>query len=147
MADAIEIQILDAFTTKLLTISGIGTRVYDYYLPLAKVEGTPAVCFWAVQSKVPGEPLSTNRRKLWDMHVMIVAYVSGGDVRAKAYDLVKLIETALEADTTLGVPNVEQCRVVEKVPVNMGPKDPQFGVNGMAEMTALVRFRTTIGSP
>ena len=147
MAAATEITILDAFTTKLLTISGIGTRVYDYYRPIAEVEGTPAVCFWAKESKVFGEPIASTRRKLWDMEVGMVAYVSGGDVRAKAYDLVKLIETALEADTTLGVSNVEQCRVVAKMYTNMGPNDPQSGAQGMAEITALVRFRTTIGSP
>lgn len=147
MADAIEIQILDAFGTKLLTISGIGSRVYDYIRPLSEVEGTPAICFKGLESKVVGEPIASTRRKLWDMEVGIVVYVSGGDVRAKAYELVKQIEIVLEADTTLGVPNVEQCRVVRKVPFNMGPNDPQFGVQGEMEAAALIRFRTTIGAP
>jgi hypothetical protein len=55
------------------------------------------------------------------------------------------MENALEADTTLGIDNVEQCRVIGKMVTNMGSEDPQFGIRGMAEVTALVRYRTTIG--
>ena len=147
MAASVEIQILDALGGKLLGISGIGTRVYDYYRAESAVEGKPAICFYAIQSSVVGDPIASTRRKLWDLDVEIIGYVGGGDVRAKAYDLAKLIETALETDTTLGVDNVEQCRVMEKLTANMGDGDTQHGNKGVVQLAATVRFRTTIGSP
>lgn len=149
MADAVNLQILDALTTRLLTITGIGTRVYDYYRDEGDIhEGKPAICFFATDEDVIGEPIATTRRKLWDMTVGLVAYVEGGDVRAKAYGLVKDIETVVEqAPPTLGIDNVEQARVIGKMVTNMGSNDPQFGIKGMAEVTLLVRYRTNIGAP
>lgn len=148
MADAVNLQILDALRTRLLTISGIGARVYDYYRDESEVEGKPAICFIATDEDVVGDPIASTRRKLWDMTVALVGYVEGGDVRAKAYELVKQMETVIEqSPPTLGIENVEQVRVIGKMVANMGANDPQFGIKGVAEVTVLVRYRTTIGSP
>ncbi len=148
MADAVNLQIMDALTTRLLTISGIGARVYDYYRDESELEGKPAICVFATDEDVLGDPIASTNRKIWDMTIGIVAYVEGGDVRSKAYNLVKDIETVIEQDPpTLGVSNVEQIRVIGKMVANMGSTDPQFGIKGMAEVTVLARYRTTIGSP
>ena len=147
MADAINLQILDAFTVKLKTISGIGTRVYDQYMDESEVEGKPAICLAATDEEVGGEPLTNTRKKLWDMEVEHVLYEAGGNVRDKLYELAKQFETVIEADPSLGIGNVEQARVVGKFVANVGSKDPQFGFKGAAVIKTLVRYRTTVGSP
>jgi hypothetical protein len=148
MPDPVNMQILDAMSTKILTITGIGARVYDYYLEWGEVEGYPAICFYATsEDTVSGTGVVSTTRKLWDMRVGIVCYVSGGDVRSKAYNLMKDIETVLAVDPTLGIGGVEQCRIVSRDVANIGSKDPQFMLRGMADLVANVRYRYVIGSP
>lgn len=148
MADPVNLQILDAMKTKLLTITGIGTRVYDYYLDIEEVEGLPAICFYATSEDTEGGTgVVSTTRKLWDMRVGLVGYVAGGDVRSKVYNLLKDMETVLEAEPTLGIGGVEQCRIVSRDVANIGDKDAQFMLQGMADLVANVRYRYVIGSP
>lgn len=148
MADAVNKQILDAITTKLLGIAGIGTRVEDYLLDIDEVAGFPTLCFVATsEDTVDGVGVSSTNRKLWDMDVMIVGYVAGGDVRAKGYDLVKLAEAAIEADPGLGIAGVEQARVVAKAYANMGPKDEMSAFVARVELLVNCRYRYVTGAP
>lgn len=147
MADHVGQQVLDAMTTKLLTIPSLGTRVFDDYLTAEEVPAKPALCFYGTSSDSLGRGVESTRRKRWGLLVGLVGYVAGEGLRQKSWDLMQSIERTLEADPTLGLGFVEQCRIIGHRTGDMLSTDPQFGIQGRFDMVAFIRYRYTIGSP
>jgi hypothetical protein len=139
-------EILDAMTTRFLTISGIGTRVFDYYLPYEGIPGTPTLCFYATSEDALNRGMESTRRKMWEMVVGVVGYVEGGDVRAKAYTLAQDMENIIEAEPTVGVLGCESVRVFSRNVSNIGSEDPQYALAGRVDILFLARYRYTAGS-
>jgi hypothetical protein len=148
VSDPVNQEIIEAVLAKLLMITGIGKRVYDGYLDISQVEGTPALCIYATNERTPENlGVSSTRRKQWDMTVGIVGYVRGDEAAKRARELARDVEVKLETDPTLGLGNVEQCRIVERTIANVVDQDPQFGFHGMIDLVASIRYRYVIGSP
>lgn len=145
MADPLNLQIVDAMIVEMEAITGIGS-VYSYFLNDEEVESKPAICLYATEELSDQQDgVESTRRRLWGMNVGIVLYTSSDTGRADIYDLVRLIDDKFDGNTSLGLGFVQSCRLTGKTIANLGSKDPEYGIKGMAEVTAHVRFRAQIG--
>lgn len=153
MPDSARKQIKDALRTKLLTISGIGTRVYTYYRPIEDcVEGFPAICIWAAED---AKGIVNTRLKAGLLKIGIVAYQAGGDVDAKIETLLQGIETAIETDPMLGLTamiadyqGISGARVTSIATASIGITEGTGNdTQGFADVTVEIPYRHQAASP